>query len=223
MDNIQVYGILKEIASSMKARGESVKLLPDAMQPNETLDASGIDLMAFTDVVEDLKSRFRGKEFYLDSYMVPDQYYFLTVGKLVDQVAASFKSDKKDPVVVYVDDEEENLFIFKRKFGKRLNLKTFTDSQAALAFIQTNENVSLVITDEVMPNLGGNQLCDEVQKTKPLMKFILITGNPNQDDDLMYRTLRRNRFYEFFNKPIDLDGKGEEYFAVIQKALTSGL
>jgi CheY-like chemotaxis protein len=223
MDSVQVYEILKEIVSGLKARGERISLLPDSLRPEATLEELGVDLIGFSEVVEELKARFRGKDFHLGAFMVPDEYYYLTSGRLVDAIASSFKPAKQDQVVVYVDDEEENLFVLKRKFGKRMNLKTFTDSSAALEFIRTNESVGLVITDEVMPNLSGNQLCDEVHKTKPLMKFILITGNPNNDDDLMYRTLRRNRFYEFFNKPMDFDNKGEEYFNLIQRALASEL
>lgn len=221
MDNQQAYEILKEIIVSLAARGEKVKPLPDAMQPEATLDQSGVDLIAFSEISEELHRRFNGKDFHLSSYMAPDEYYYLTVGKFVNLVSSAFKTAAKAKEVVYVDDEEENLFVLKRKLGKRLNLVTFTNSSEALDYIRKSENVGLVITDEVMPNLSGNQLCDEVHKTKPLMKFILITGNPNNDDDLMYRALRKNRFYEFFNKPLDFDKRGEEYFDMIQKVMSS--
>ena len=35
----------------------------------------------------------------------------------------------------------------------------------------------------------------------------------------MYNALRQNRFYEFINKPVDFERKGEEYFNVIQGLL----
>jgi CheY-like chemotaxis protein len=221
VDNQQAYEILKEIVVSLISRGEKARPLPDSMAPDATLDESGVDLIAFSEVSEELDRRFNGKDFHLESFLIPDQYYHLTIGKIVNLISTAFKTGGKGNVVVYVDDEEENLFILKRKLGKRLNLVTFTSSPEALEYIKKSENVGLVITDEVMPNLSGNQLCDEVHKTKPLMKFILITGNPNNDDDLMYRALRKNRFYEFFNKPMDFDNRGEEYFEVIQKVMTS--
>jgi DNA-binding NtrC family response regulator len=121
-----------------------------------------------------------------------------------------------NPLVVYVDDEEENLFIFKRKFASAFSLRSFSDPMEALEFILTNNDVALVVTDEVMPKLSGNELCDKVHESKPNLKFILITGNPNSDDDLMYRSLRYNRFYEFINKPMDFEGKGREYLHLIQ-------
>ena len=41
-------------------------------------------------------------------------------------------------MVVYVDDEEENLFIFKRRFGKDFPIKTFSDPHEALSFIKVS-------------------------------------------------------------------------------------
>lgn len=220
MEKQQTYEILREIVHSLVARGEKVKPLPETADPDATLESLGVDLIAFSDIAEELRARFHGKDFHLNSYLVPDEYYYLTVSKLVEQIAKAFRTAGKDQIVVYVDDEEENLFVLKRKFGKRLNLTTFTDPFSALDFVKNNEKVGLVITDEVMPKMSGNQLCDEVHKAKPLMKFILITGNPNNDDDLMYRALRKNRFYEFISKPVDFDKRGEEYLAMINNLLT---
>ncbi len=219
MDSKQAYDILREIVAALAVRGERLKLLPIEVQPASTLEESGIDLIAFSEIVEELQQRFNGKDFHLDAFLIPEEFYYLTVQKLLLAITSAFKSAKKDPVVVYVDDEEENLFVFNRKFGKRLNLKTFSDPETALEFIKTNENVKLVITDEVMPQMSGNELCDQVHQAKPLMKFILITGNPNGDEDLMHRALRKNRFYEFINKPVDFDKKGEEYLDLINGVL----
>jgi CheY-like chemotaxis protein len=222
MNSLQAYDILKEITQSMALRGEHIKSLPEARSQDQPLEASGIDLIAFSDITEELKQRFQGKNFHLDQYLLPEEFRYLTMGKLLSLITNSFVTSVRNPQLVYVDDEEENLFIFKRKFGNKVNLKTFGDPLAALAYIKSEESVSLVITDEVMPVMGGNALCDEVHKAKPMLKFILLTGNPNNDDDLLYRSLRQSRFYEFISKPVDLDGKGGEYLKMFQDILNSG-
>ncbi len=219
MNTQQAYDIVREIVASLKERGENTKLLPEEMKPEAALYDLGVDLIVFSELAEELSQRFNGRDFHLNAYMVPEEYYYLTVGELVERITSTFKAVKRDPLVVYVDDEEENLFVFKRRYGKKLNLQTFTNPNSALSFIQNNSDVKLVITDEVMPGMSGNELCDNVHKTKPLMKFILITGNPNGDGDLMYRTLRKNRFFEFINKPVDFENKGEEYLNVINGIL----
>lgn len=215
MNTERAYAIIRDITAALEARGEKTKTLPELPQPDASLYELGVDLTAFSELIEELSLRFNGKDFHLDGYLIPEEYYYLKVDKLVRAVAAAFKTTRKEPEVVYVDDEEENLFVFKRKFGKNLKIKVFSDPKAALLYVQRSEDVKLVITDEVMPGMSGNELCDAVHETKPLMKFILITGNPNSDGDLMYRALRRNRFFEFFNKPVDFDAKGEEYLALI--------
>jgi CheY-like chemotaxis protein len=221
MDDIQAYGILKEIVLEMLGRGERVKALPDSIDREKSLEESGMDLIAFSEIAEEFQQRFNGRDFHLDAFMVPEEYYYLTLGKFLDLVCKAFRPSSQNPIVVYVDDEEENLFVFKRRFGKELNLKSFTNPFEALAFVKSSPDVALVITDEVMPGLGGNALCDEVKKTKPNMKFILITGNPNSDGDLMYRTLRSNRFYDFISKPVDFANKGGQYFKLIQDLISS--
>jgi CheY-like chemotaxis protein len=219
MNTEHIYEIVREIAAGLEARGESVRPLPAALEPAKTLQELGMDLTAFSELIDELSSRFNGKAFHLERFLVPEEYYYLTLGKLLGEISVAFKANSGEPEVVYVDDEEENLFVFKRKFGKKLKLKTFTDPKEALAYVQKSQDVKLVITDEVMPGMTGNQLCDEVHKTRPLTKFILITGNPNGDGDLMYRALRGNRFYDFINKPVDFEGKSEEYLGLIRGIL----
>ena len=221
MNSEQAYQILREIVYSMDVNGEKVRALPSHPDPDALLEASGVDLFAFSEIVEELKQRFHGKDFNLDQFLVPEEFHYLTIGKVLSQLTGQSTAAKRDLEVVYVDDEEENLFIFKRKFAKELNLKTFTEPITALDYIRTHSEVGLVITDEVMPRLSGNELCDEVRKTKPNMKFILITGNPNQDDDLLYRSLKQNRFYEFINKPMNLEKQGAEYLSMIKHLLES--
>lgn len=220
MDTNKAYEILKEIVDAMADRGENVKRLPPDIQPDKTLDELGIDLFAFADIAEEFSRRFDGRQFHFDAFIVPQEYFYLTLGRFVDSVVKATRPATKNPEVVYVDDEEENLFVLKRKFGKELNLKTFTDPDKALAYIKSNPAVALVITDEVMPGMNGNELCDEVKKTQPNMKFILITGNPNSDEDLMYRSLRHSRFFEFLNKPLDFDRKGADYLKTIKALIT---
>jgi CheY-like chemotaxis protein len=219
MDNSQIYVILKDIVQGLAKADRSFKPLPDAFKNDLRLDEAGLDLTTLPEVAQELEARLKGKDLGLGKLFSQEILNSMTMGTLVESIRNALTPQTKAKIVVYVDDEEENLFIFNRKFGKRLNLKTFTNPIAALDFIRAEEKVGLVVTDEVMPNLSGSALCDEVHKTKPFMKFILITGNPNSDEDLMYKALRKHRFYEFINKPVDFEGKGEEYFNVINGLL----
>ncbi len=219
MDKDAIYNLLREAAISLSAADRSIPALPEKMEASRRLSDLGLDVVTLPEILDDLKSRLSGRELRVQDLLYPDVLNTLTIGDLVERLSSELRTGPRNPIVVYVDDEEENLFIFRRKYGKRLQLKTYSDPLEALAFIKASPDVALVITDEVMPNLNGNALCDAVKASKPAMKFILITGNPNNDGDLMYRTLRQNRFYEFISKPVDFEGKGEDYFNMIQSLI----
>ena len=221
MDKASLYVLLKESVDSFAKRDDYFKSLPENPDFDLPLNDAGLDIVTLPEIAEDLKTRLGGRNVGVEAILNPQDVNAMTIGQLLDQVLSALAPKRKDPILVYVDDEEENLFVFNRKFGKRLNLKTFTEPFKALDYIRDEENVALVVTDEVMPKMNGNDLCDAVHKVKPMMKFILITGNPNSDDDLMYRSLRKSRFYEFINKPVDFEKKGDEYMKMFQDILSS--
>jgi CheY-like chemotaxis protein len=223
METSALYAIIREIIHGLSTKDPSFASLPEAFDGEASLNDLNLDITNLPEVIAELESRLGGRDLKMDDVLNPSDLNTMTLGDLLKRIQSALTAGRKNPLVVYVDDEEENIFIFKRKYGKRLNMKSFTNSMEALEFIKSNDDVALVITDEVMPNLGGNALCDEVHKSKPMMKFVLITGNPNSDGDLMYRSLSRNRFYDFINKPVDFEKKGEEYFALFQKLLSYGI
>lgn len=219
MNSESLYGIIRDITKSLSNTDQNFTVLPEEFNPGKSLDELNLDVTCLPEIFEELQKRFNGKELKNQQFLSAEVVNSLTIGELIEQLLASLTNSTVNPIVVYVDDEEENLFIFKRKFGKLMNLKTFTDSLVAKDFILANSDVGLVITDESMPNLSGNKLCDEVKKVKPGMKFILITGNPQGDEDLMYSALSKNRFYDFINKPVDFEKNGDKYLAMIRSIL----
>ena len=219
MGIVTIYDVLRSIVECLSRGNHAFPPLPDAFDPEASIRSLGLDQRTLPPILEELRVRLEGRDVRLD--LSPEDFATLRLKPLILKIHAKIKNPAQHPVVVYVDDEEENLFVFKRWFGKELNLATFTSSPAALAYIRSEASVGLVITDEVMPELSGNALCTAVHRFKPFLKFILITGNPNQDQDLLYNSLRYNRFYEFLSKPLDFQKQGKEYLALI-KSLVHG-
>jgi CheY-like chemotaxis protein/acyl carrier protein len=219
MNVADLYAHLKASVSSLRLRHDTISELPDQLDLDMPVSRAGLDSFTLGEFVRDLEQRL-GQQMNFEDFVVKESFDTITVGMLIDFIQSKTPRSPRNPVVVYVDDEEENLFVFRRKFGKDFTLRTFQDPHEALLYIKVTAEVGLVITDEVMPGLRGNQLCDEVKKVKPFMQFILITGNPENDNDLMYTSLRRNRFYEFIQKPVDFDGRREEYIGIIRSILS---
>lgn len=218
MNREQIYDIVRDSSDVLAKRGVLNSALPKVPE-DATLATLQINLEGFQSLVKEVEDRLSGRNLGFSVFMQPEKFLTLTLPHFIDQIERTLTNRNTTPIVVYVDDEEENIFIFRRRFGKSIHLKAFTDPKAAFEYIRHESQVRLVITDESMPGMSGNELCDAVHHIKPGLKFILITGNPNNESDLMYHSLRHNRFFEFINKPVDFEGKGEQYLAMFMRVL----
>jgi CheY-like chemotaxis protein len=225
----RVLAILREVFSRLSRENPSFSPTPAHLDENTTLEALKVTDANIGELARELRNRLGGIALNVElMYRMQKafggtssgQNQYTTVGDMVRHIQSSLHHGIQNPVVVYVDDEEENLFVFRRRYAKRINLRTFSNPEEALAFIKDSPDVVLVLTDESMPGMSGNQLCDQVHLSKPFLKFVLITGNPGGDENLMHRSLRHGRFYDFINKPLDFDKKGEEYFESMSKVLS---
>ncbi|MDB5106301.1 MAG: guanylate cyclase [Fibrobacteres bacterium] len=229
MQQDRVLAILREVFSRLSRENPSFSPTPDHLDENTTLETLKVTDANIGELAKELRHRLGGVALNVELMFRMQKAFggtsagknqYSTVGDMVRHIQSSLHHGIQNPVVVYVDDEEENLFVFRRRYAKRINLRTFSNPEEALAFIKDSPDVVLVLTDESMPGMSGNQLCDQVHLTKPFLKFVLITGNPGGDENLMHRSLRHGRFYDFINKPLDFDKKGEEYFESMSKVLS---
>lgn len=110
-------------------------------------------------------------------------------------------------LLVYVDDEKSNTYLFADQFEDKFNIKVFNDPKEAEHFVLVNDSVLLVVTDQQMPLLNGLNLAENIKKNKPFLSFIMLTANPENDRDLMYKSLKNNLFYDFLQKPLEFEKK----------------
>ena len=75
------------------------------------------------------------------------------------------------------------------------------DGAEALAICQRTVNFDLLITDVVMPHLGGPELVVEAKKIMPTLKVVFMSGYTDRaiDDKL------KGPGTEFLQKPVSLD------------------
>ncbi|MFZ6008872.1 MAG: response regulator, partial [Bacteroidota bacterium] len=69
-------------------------------------------------------------------------------------------SDTKSKVL-YVDDEDNNLFLFKTTFRKYYEIYTANSAEQGVDILRT-QNIKLIITDQRMPGTSGIEF---LQKT----------------------------------------------------------
>lgn len=207
MNKKELYEILRDATRELAETSDLFSTLPSIADEDAALESIGLDPLLLPDIVVELKKRFGGRDL---SSCLRNPATLITLGDFLTSLSSALEHGITAPCMVYVDDEDSNLYVFKRRFDRLFRIRYFSDPTAALEFILNDSSVVLVLTDEVMPGMTGNQLCDRVHALKPAVKFILLTGNPNNQGDLVYNTMRKNRFFEFLGKPLDFENRFEE-------------
>jgi CheY-like chemotaxis protein len=229
VQNQRIMTILRDVFTRLANENPSFAPLPSVLDDNTRLDALHVTEANIAELARELRARLGGIALNVElMYRMQravqgtgsDMDSYKTLGDMARHIQGALHHGISNPVVVYVDDEEENLFVFRRRFGKKLNLRTFSNPVEALNYIEENPEVVLVLTDEAMPEMTGNELCDRAREQRPSLKFILITGNPAGDQNLMHRSLRHGRFYDFINKPLDFESKEQEYLDTVNRILS---
>jgi CheY-like chemotaxis protein len=117
-------------------------------------------------------------------------------------------------VILYIDDEEINLRLFKSTFRREYEILTATSAIEGLEILKM-QKVDLVITDQRMPGMTGVQLLSMVQSQFPDIPpgRLIISGYSDPEDiELAYREYQ---LFKFISKPWDQ----YELMEIIRKAI----
>ncbi len=105
------------------------------------------------------------------------------------------------PTVLYVDDEEDNLIVFKSAFRRDFNVLTTTSHTEALEII-AREEVPVIISDQRMPACTGVELFRQLPEELGIVRIIL-TGY--SDVEVIIRAINESNIFRYLTKPWDQD------------------
>ncbi|HVV87551.1 MAG TPA: ATP-binding protein [Kofleriaceae bacterium] len=80
------------------------------------------------------------------------------------------------PLVLYVDDERANRIVFAKSFENQFRVKVVANGHDALEVLAT-EQVAVVLTDQRMPGMSGDELLRQVKKAHPDVVRVVITAH----------------------------------------------
>jgi DNA-binding NtrC family response regulator len=104
-------------------------------------------------------------------------------------------------LVVYVDDELAALKYFKFIFGGLYDVQTFDRPAAALKYFESGGlPISVIVSDERMPECSGRQLLAESKHTHPDALRILTTAY-FQDELAAAELVAKGDLWGFIEKP----------------------
>ena len=102
--------------------------------------------------------------------------------------------------ILCIDDEPDICDALERLFRKQYRVLKSTSAKDALEILK-NENVTVIISDQRMPNMTGVQFFKESIKTHPLTVRILLTGYA--DIESVIEAINSGQIYRYVTKPWD--------------------
>lgn len=116
--------------------------------------------------------------------------------------------------ILYVDDEESNLRIFRTSFKRYYKVHTVSSGEDGIRVLQENP-IDLILTDQKMPEMTGVDFLKQVIQDFPDPVRIIVTGF--SDTESIIRAINECGIYQYITKP----WKNEELKFIIDKALES--
>jgi response regulator RpfG family c-di-GMP phosphodiesterase len=106
-------------------------------------------------------------------------------------------ADKKI-TILYVDDEENNLFSFKAAFRLKYNIYTAISGNEAFKILN-EQPVHIIITDQRMPGMTGVEFLEKVIPLFPDPMRILLTGYT--DMSAVVDAVNKGKIFHYLSKP----------------------
>jgi len=107
--------------------------------------------------------------------------------------------------VVYLDDEEINLLLFKEMFKRDFDVFTTTFPEEALEYVKNND-VEFVFTDQRMPLMSGVEFLRNMEEMgiSASPKKVMISGYAAEGE--VSEAIQQNLIDRFIDKPWTYDG-----------------
>lgn len=114
--------------------------------------------------------------------------------------------------VLYVDDEENNLFSFKAAFRLRYQIFTAISGPKAIEILEQEPDIEVILTDQRMPDMTGVEFLKSILPIYPSPIRILLTGYADLKASI--DAVNEGKIFHYLSKPWN----EEEVIMTIQKA-----
>lgn len=108
--------------------------------------------------------------------------------------------DKKQ--ILYIDDEDINLFLFKQLLKKKYEIFTATSADDGLYQLNSNQNIKIVITDMNMPIKNGLEFIHEAQNKFSRLHYIMFSGFDITQE--IEKEMKNGTIKHFVKKPLEI-------------------
>lgn len=125
--------------------------------------------------------------------------------------------ESEDITILYVDDEEPNLFLFQVAFEDKYEVITSISGQEGLEKLKNAHNrIIVVISDMRMPEMNGVEFIKKAREQYSHIGYFILTGFDYNDE--IDQAIKENIIHKFFTKPF----RQEEIESAIEEFRKSG-
>jgi response regulator RpfG family c-di-GMP phosphodiesterase len=108
----------------------------------------------------------------------------------------------KNGTIIYIDDEEINVKIFKIRMSKKFAVLTGLNASEGLKLLEEHDDVKVVLSDLKMPGMNGIEFINVASKKYNDLNFFLVTGYGKTPE--IKAMLDANNKTKYFGKPLDM-------------------
>lgn len=109
-------------------------------------------------------------------------------------------SDKA--TILYIDDEEINIFLFQRNFRSYFEIVTAHTGQEGLQKLREHASIRAVISDMRMPGMSGVEFVQEAKREFPEKPYFILTAFNAHDE--IDEAMKAGLITATFAKPFDV-------------------
>ena len=100
--------------------------------------------------------------------------------------------------ILYVDDEEDNLTVFKSTFRREFTIYLANSGAEGIEILKNHE-IHIIITDQRMPEMTGIQFLESVNGVYPDCIRMILTGF--SDVEAIIEAINKGKVFRYITKP----------------------
>ena len=215
--NLKVLQDSKKVLISIADDGPGIKpeiqskIFDPFFSTKDKSQGTGLGLSMVQRIIEDhngsiyFKSTVnQGTNFELTLPIIDSQTRYPVGYNVNGQTNKKSVKNKIKELIVFVDDEELIVKVSSKILAREgYDVKSFTESNQALVYIENNlDEISLVISDENMPNLKGTELAEKIRIFTKKLPIILCSG---YSEGIRNQEIERIGINKIVSKPISAD------------------
>jgi len=104
--------------------------------------------------------------------------------------------------ILYVDDEEINLMLFKYNFSDKYEIITSDCGSGGLECLKKHPEIKVVISDMKMPNMTGLDFIAKAKEQYSDIRYYILTGFDINDE--IISALKNKLILKYFRKPLNI-------------------